>query len=290
MGDTSQTQVAIWLLIGLHIISFIGVSVFHVINTMKSDKINYRIHLFFVSMYLFIITVILTLLFDFFDLKSDGPINSSIYNVMSFLTSSLNHFFQLTYFFVALEVINNYIDKSLYNKPTLFIVCRRVNQVCYVILFIIINPSFGFFFYDYSIKTQPAIDVLFDCGFVWQYYCVLTIFYCIIMFISCINAIILSYMTKDGISYSGILLSPLKTMVCVDIVSVLFLIQSSLRFISNFYMIVSAQTSIPRSFTDEFNTWLQFFVICIVHFPTMFILIILLTPFTKTAKFNMKGY
>ncbi|KAL7715217.1 hypothetical protein QTN25_007147 [Entamoeba marina] len=97
-------------------------------------------------------------------------------------------------------------------------------------------------------------------------------------------------MTKDGISYSGIFLSPIKTMVCVYIVSTLFLIQSTTRFIAYFYMFVSSQTKVPQNNTQQISPWFQFTLAVLVDIPTIFIIFFMLTPFSKPTHFNMKAF
>ena len=286
-----KTIVVIWLLIGFHIIAFIALIILHIINVMKRTKINGMIHGTFATMYCFVIVVILTLIFDYIDIRDTTPTGiTTVYNVVSFLTSCLNHLAQFSYFFLALEVLNDYIDKTLYNKPHLFNVCRKINYVCFILMIVITTPSIGMFLYGLSIKLNDDIAMLFDTSLLWEYYSFYTLLYCIILCVASINAIILSYMTKDGISFSGILLSPTKTMICVDVVSLLFIIQAGLRFIYYLYYLLVSQTAIPQNFIIDLNPWLQFFLISIVHFPTMFILVFLLSPFTQPAKFNMKGY
>ena len=287
----TKTITVIWLLISLHIVALIALIILHIINIAKKTKINGMIHGTFASMYCFVILVILTFIFDYVDIKDTSLSGvTSIYNVISFLTSCLNHLSQFSYFFLALEVLNDYIDKTLYNKPHLFSVCRKINYICFVLMILITTPSIGMFLYGLSIKMEPDIEILFDTTLLWQYYSFYTLLFCIILCVASINAIILSYMTKDGISFSGILLSPTKTMICVDSVSILFLIQAGLRFIYYLYCLLVSHTAVPHNFIVELNPWLQFFIIIIVHFPTMFILVFLLTPFTQPAKFNMKGY
>ncbi|ELP85937.1 hypothetical protein EIN_135210 [Entamoeba invadens IP1] len=295
MVENLDTKIEVWLLTSFHIIALIVLIILHVIYTIRCDKLNTRIHMTFVCMYLFLVCVVLTLIFDYIDLSvyEDNPTTTStIWNVVAFLTSSFSHFFQFTYFYVALDVMNDYIDKALYNKPKLFNVCKRINQGCYVVLIVIINPSIGLFLYGYSIKSNALITDMFDCGLLWSYYCVLTLLYCGIMFVACTNAIILSYMTKDGVSFSGILLSPLKTMICVDTVAVLFMVQAAIRFVLYFYKLVSISTrsTTISSLSNELAPYVQIVVITCVHFPSIFILVFLLIPFTKPAKFNLKGY
>lgn len=105
MGKSLSTIVALWFLIVLHAIAFVALAVIHVVNTKRAERRNFRIHMAFTSMYMFILSVILTLAFDLLDESGERTSQTTIWNVLSFLTSVLNHFFQYTYFFVSLEVM-----------------------------------------------------------------------------------------------------------------------------------------------------------------------------------------
>ena len=275
MADNATlNSIFLIVIIIVHVVAAAMLGFIHFIQLTKKDKLSRLNHMVFIAMYCFIFIEVLSSVLNLLAGYSFGKQVDDILMIFLLSCPSLGHFFQFLYFYLTLQVLTDYIDRALYQKPTLFKVCKWINKICFYVMIIALCPSFALTAFDFSIKVTTEISPLLDLTTIWMYYSISTIVCTMVIFVISLNSYPLSYLTKDGISFTDSV-SPLRAMITVDITASLFLLQSVVRFILYVWMYITSTSDSDRVkeiMNQPLFSVFQGLLVCFINLATICLL------------------